>query len=148
MTKLALTLALIFTPAQHHAPRPCATVGACRAELAHARKAVAWQRAARRRLQAHLKAVHRPTIVEAAELAAQALHVDAGEMVSVASCESHLDPYAVNRSSGASGAWQFLRSTWSHTPFARWSPFNPYAQALAVAGIVRVEGWRQWTCRP
>lgn len=140
-------VALLGPPGAAHAP-PCATVLACRADLVEARHAVVWQRSARRRLAAHLRRVHRPVVVEAAQLAARAVGVDAGAMIRVADCESHLDPWARNPSSGAAGPWQFLPSTWQATPFARWPVTNPFAQALAVALIVRREGWRQWVCQP
>lgn len=141
-------VALIGPPAgAAHAP-PCATVLTCRADLVDARRAISWQRSARRRLTAHLRRVHRPEVVEAAQLAARVTGVDPWAMVRVASCESNLDPFAVNPSSGAAGPWQYLPSTWRHTPFASWSPTNPIAAALATALIVRREGWRQWVCQP
>jgi len=89
-------------------------------------------------------------VIEAAQLAARAFGVDAGAMIRVAACETGgtFDPYSVNASSGAAGPWQFLRSTWRATPFARWSPFDPFAAALATAQIVRADGgFRQWSCR-
>jgi hypothetical protein len=65
----------------------------------------------------------------------------------VASCESHYHPNSLNQTSGASGLFQFLPSTWSHTPYASQSPFNPYANALAAAWLYRHSGPGQWSCK-
>jgi hypothetical protein len=146
-----LTAVALLAPLRPHPPAPCPSVPACRSELAHARRAIAWQRHARRSLARHLRAVHRPIVVEAAELAARAFGIDAGAMIRVASCETGgtFDPYARNPSSGALGPWQFLPSTWRSTPFARWSPTNPFASALAAAQVVWADGgWSQWSCKP
>lgn len=67
----------------------------------------------------------------------------------VAECESHYYRYARNRSSDASGVFQFLGSTWARTPAGRagLSVFDPYANA-AMAGYVAARGGRrQWVCR-
>jgi hypothetical protein len=115
------------------------------------RAALRWQRHARHALARHLRRLHQPLVVEAAELAARAFGLDAGSMIAVAACETGgtFDPYSRNASSGALGAWQFLPSTWRSTPFASWSPTNPFAAALATAQIVRADGgWSQWVCRP
>jgi Transglycosylase-like domain len=72
-------------------------------------------------------------------------------MVSVADCETGgtFDPHAVNVRSGAAGLYQFLASTWQHTPYADMSRFDAYANALAAAWLVRKDGgWSEWSCRP
>jgi len=149
MARFLIAIVALVGPPHSTAPAPpCPTVRACRAELAEARRAVDWQRRARRALARHVRAVHRPDVVEAAQLAAVAVGVSPDDMVRVAECESHLDPFARNASSGALGPWQYLPSTWRATRFARWSPTNPIAAALATALIVREQGWRQWVCQP
>lgn len=67
----------------------------------------------------------------------------------VAWCESRYDPGAYNRSSGASGLFQFIPSTWRATPQGRagLSPFDPYANAEAAAWLYRVGGPGHWSCR-
>jgi soluble lytic murein transglycosylase-like protein len=67
----------------------------------------------------------------------------------VAWCESRYQPGAYNRSSGASGLYQFIPSTWRATPQGRagMSPFDPYANAEAAAWLYRVGGPRHWSCR-
>ena len=53
--------------------------------------------------------------------------------MNVAWCESRYHPNSVNSSSGASGLFQFLPSTWAFTPYAGYSPFDPRYNALAAA---------------
>ena len=86
----------------------------------------------------------------AIRLAAAAFGVPYKQLLAVARCETGgtMSPVSRNTASGASGLFQFLGSTWARTPFARFSPFDPVANALAAAKIVSREGWRQWTCRP
>ena len=69
------------------------------------------------------------------------------EMRTVSFCESRWNPRAVGN--GSLGLFQFLPSTWAHTPYAARSVFDPYANAAAAAWLVRKDGgWREWTCRP
>ena len=64
-----------------------------------------------------------------------------------ARCESNLHRYSVNTTSGASGLFQFLPSTWRSTPFGRYSVFDPYANALA-AGWMHTRGrGGEWVCQ-
>lgn len=67
----------------------------------------------------------------------------------VAWCESHYNPYAVNRYSGASGLFQFLPSTWARTPYASRSVFDPVANAQAAAWYYDVTGrtGSPWSCK-
>ena len=64
----------------------------------------------------------------------------------VANCESHYNPLAVNRSSGASGLFQFMPSTWNAN-FPGQNIWDPYAQARGA--LVFYNGGRQsaWTCK-
>jgi hypothetical protein len=86
----------------------------------------------------------------AIRLAASTFHVPEAEMRAVASCETGgtYDRYAQNRSSTASGLFQFLDSTWASQGLAGFSVFDPVANALAAARIVAREGWSQWSCKP
>lgn len=65
----------------------------------------------------------------------------------VARCESNYNPYAVNRSSGASGLFQFLPSTWAGTPQRAQSVFDPLANAQAAAWLYQRYGPSQWSCK-
>jgi hypothetical protein len=63
-----------------------------------------------------------------------------------ARCESGVSTFARNPS-GARGLFQFLPSTWASTPFAGFSIWSPYAQALA-AGWMNTHGrGGEWACR-
>ena len=64
----------------------------------------------------------------------------------VAKCESNYNPYAVNRSSGASGLFQFLPSTWAASPYHAQSVFDPVANAHAAAWLYQRSGPGQWVC--
>ena len=65
----------------------------------------------------------------------------------VAYCESRYHPTSVNSSSGASGLFQFLPSTWAFTPWHQYSPFDPVANAHAAAWLYQRDGPSQWECQ-
>lgn len=65
----------------------------------------------------------------------------------VAKCESNYNPYAVNQSSGASGLFQFLPSTWAASPYRNQSVFDPVANAQAAAWLYQRSGPSQWQCK-
>jgi transglycosylase-like protein with SLT domain len=67
--------------------------------------------------------------------------------INVAYCESRYHPNSVNSSSGAAGLFQFLPSTWSGTPWASQSPFDPVANAQAAAWLYSRYGPRRWVCQ-
>ena len=76
---------------------------------------------------------------------------DPDQMLRVAYCESHYNPYAVNASSGASGLFQFLPSTWAYqsprSGYAGASPFDPIANANTAAMMFANQQSRQWVCK-
>jgi uncharacterized protein YabE (DUF348 family) len=81
--------------------------------------------------------------------AAQGANTD--QLLRVAYCESRYNPGAYNASSGASGLFQFLPSTWAansvRAGFAGTSPFDPVAAANVAAWMfVRGQSY-QWVCR-
>jgi phage shock protein A len=65
----------------------------------------------------------------------------------IAKCESGYNPNAVNRSSGASGLFQFMPATWAHLPWANQSVFNPVANAQAAAYYYQHSGPGPWSCK-
>jgi transglycosylase-like protein with SLT domain len=67
--------------------------------------------------------------------------------MNVAWCESRYHPNSVNSDSGASGLFQFLPSTWSGTPYAHQSPFDPRANAFAAAWLYSHYGPGRWVCQ-
>jgi hypothetical protein len=66
--------------------------------------------------------------------------------INVAYCESRYHPNSVNSSSHASGLFQFMPGTWSGTPWANQSPFDPVANAQAAAWLYSRYGRGRWTC--
>lgn len=74
----------------------------------------------------------------------------AGAALNVARCESGFNPNAYNASSGASGVFQFLHSTWLTTSYAGYSPFNAWANIQAAHQVFVRDGysWREWQCQP
>lgn len=107
-----------------------------------------WEAQKLRRRVRQLERRWRPTSRYAMRLASAAFGVPYRQLERVARCETGgtLSPAAYEPSTGASGLLQFLSSTWRRTPFARFSVFDPVANALAAAQIVAREGWRQWSC--
>ena len=67
--------------------------------------------------------------------------------MNVAWCESRYHPNSVNTDSGASGLFQFLPSTWSGTPYASKSPFDPRANSFAAAWLYSHYGPGRWVCQ-
>lgn len=101
--------------------------------------------------------VRQPSSMEALRLAAVAYSVPLRLLARIAMCEStgsDPDVYpasertlyakAENDSSTAAGLGQFLDSTWSSSPYARFSVFSPYANALAMAHEVAAGHLWQW----
>jgi SLT domain-containing protein len=64
----------------------------------------------------------------------------------VANCESHYNPLAVNRSSGASGLFQFMPSTWNAN-FPGQNIWDPMAQAHAALVFYNAGRQSAWTCK-
>jgi hypothetical protein len=67
--------------------------------------------------------------------------------LNVAWCESRYHPNSINTDSGASGLFQFMPGTWSGTPWASQSPFDPVANANAAAWLYNRYGPGRWTCQ-
>ena len=63
-----------------------------------------------------------------------------------ARCESGLNPYAVNPSSGTQGVFQFMPGTWASTPYGRHSVFSAKWNSLAAAWMHRVGRGGEWEC--
>ena len=69
------------------------------------------------------------------------------DMLRVAMCESNLDPSAVNSSSGASGLFQFMPSTFASTPYADQDIFDAWASANAAGWMWSVGRRNEWECQ-
>ncbi len=67
--------------------------------------------------------------------------VDGAYLVSIASCESSLNPSAVNPA-GYYGLFQFDKTTWAE--YGSGSIFDPAAQASAAAGLIAAGQSSRW----
>jgi hypothetical protein len=116
-----------------------------RAELVEARGRLG---EARRRLSVERRVVlHDPEVVEAINLAC-ATYGYCSTLWSKARCETGgtFDP-RVSNPSGAAGLFEFMPSTWSSTPYGRFSVWSPYASALAAGWMHSVGRGSEWACR-
>jgi hypothetical protein len=100
-----------------------------------------------RRLRRTLRADH--SVGEAISLACTTYAVSCTTLWRKALCETGrtLSSRAYNSSSGASGLFQFLPSTWRSTPYARLSVWSPYANALAAGWMHDRGRGGEWACR-
>lgn len=93
-----------------------------------------------------------PSIQSQILLAAQHFHVDADMLVNVARCESGLRADAVNASSGATGIFQYLDTTWRANALRYWGPWmtdmrrDPMASATLAAWMISQGQLHQWDC--
>src|SRR4051794_4835685 len=138
MKRLVAILALVATllavgsiaarakPPTVRAVCPAGHVQKCRDEIVRLRAAIAWHR---QRAVARWPGDGAAAII----LACHTRHETAArcaEAFTVARCESHLNPLAKNRSSTASGLFQFLSSTWARQGYPAFSVFDPYLNAM------------------
>ena len=76
---------------------------------------------------------------------------DESQLLRVAYCESRYNPNAFNASSGASGLFQFLATTWAansvRAGYAGASVFDPVANANTAAYMFAAGQARQWQCK-
>jgi muramidase (phage lysozyme) len=88
-----------------------------------------------------------PDARTAIEIASKVYGVSYSELMCKAYRESKFYAYAKNKSSTASGMFQFLDSTWASTPFGRYSVFNGWINALAAGWMHHVGRGGEWsTC--
>jgi len=92
--------------------------------------------------------LHRPQVREAVNLAAT-VYGFGSTLWRKANCETGgtFSPTSYNSSSGASGLFQFLPSTWRSTPFGSFSVWSPYANALAAGWMHQAGRGGEWVCR-
>lgn len=83
--------------------------------------------------------------------AAQRWGADPTQLLRVAYCESHYNPNAYNASSGASGLFQFLASTWAansvRAGYGGASVFDAVANANTAAMMFANQQAGQWSCK-
>jgi hypothetical protein len=128
------------------APDAGAQVAALERQLRAERVARRRERRAFRRQLAGVRStmLHRASVGEAINLAT-VVYGNGTTLWRRARCESTLNPYA-SSTSGATGLYQFLPSTWRSTPFGRFSIWSPYAQSLAAAWMIRAGRGSEWQC--
>jgi soluble lytic murein transglycosylase-like protein len=68
----------------------------------------------------------------------------ASSAISVARCESHLDPQAHN-ASGAAGLFQLMPSHWEAQGY---DPYDPVTNTRIARRIYNGTGWSAWVCQP
>lgn len=113
------------------------------------RKAVnGWRKAEadNRRLRAALR--HEPSVQEALTIASIAYRIDRGDLSSTAWCESTHRPHAKNGQ--YLGIMQLGKGFRSASRYFRagLDPHSPYANIMAAAEVIQVQGYRQWECSP
>ena len=83
--------------------------------------------------------------------ASAAYGVSAVQMRRISWCESRWFPGAYNRSSGASGLFQFIPRTWrwasAQAGYGGHSPFEAEANVFSAAWLLRYGGAQHWVCR-
>lgn len=156
---VALVCAFVFGPVTPNAS-PAPTIATYQGKgvlwWAHhavqARKQANARTATIRRLQRVIAG--KVTIQQSIDLAAIAYSVDDATLRRKASCESTGGHgYAANATGPLDGGehpqglFQFKPSTWATTPYARFSPYDPLAAALA-AGWMHAHGrGGEWACK-
>jgi hypothetical protein len=131
-----------------------------RARVRKLQAAVEWQKTERHRVTARMLArIRSPQpFVYSAKLAYLACRVfvpaggycpPANELVAQGSCESGLSLDDPNPASTASNWLQYLDGTWANNKGGQlgWYKLDPMAVAIVTEGIVRQQGWRQWSCQ-
>ena len=71
------------------------------------------------------------------------------QAVSVATCESSLNPNAYNPVPPyAMGLFQIAKGTWAESGIGRGNPYNPTDNAQAARRLYNRQGWAPWACKP
>ncbi len=68
------------------------------------------------------------------------------DLVDLARCESTYNPSAYNRSSGATGLFQYKDMTWGTTPYCNEDIWDVEAQTLATIWMFEHNRFREWEC--
>lgn len=71
------------------------------------------------------------------------------QAVSVATCESSLNPNAYNPAPPyAMGLFQIAKGTWAESGIGKGNPYNPTDNAQAARRLYNRQGWAPWACQP
>lgn len=88
----------------------------------------------------------RKTTIQIIEDAMAAKGFTMYNLVDLARCESTYNPNAYNKSSGATGLFQYKKSTWGTTPYCNEDIWDPKAQTLATIWMFEHNRFREWEC--
>ena len=71
------------------------------------------------------------------------------QAISVATCESSLNPNAYNPAPPyAMGLFQIAKGTWAEAGIGKGNPYNPTDNAQAARRLYNRQGWAPWVCQP
>jgi murein L,D-transpeptidase YcbB/YkuD len=71
------------------------------------------------------------------------------QAVSVATCESSLNPNAYNPAPPyAMGLFQIAKGTWAEAGIGSGNPYNPTDNSNAARRLYNRQGWAPWVCQP
>jgi murein L,D-transpeptidase YcbB/YkuD len=71
------------------------------------------------------------------------------QAISVATCESSLNPNAYNPAPPyAMGLFQIAKGTWAEAGIGKGNPYNPTDNAQAARRLYNRQGWAPWACQP
>lgn len=123
----------------------CASVRACRTEIAHKQQAIRWERQQHLRVQKQLAIRWQPNVVAAIRLASNVSGVSFQRLWTISGCESTHNPLDVLGQ--YQGLFQLGRYHRSFPDLRGLSPFDPYANAMHAALFIARHGESQWSCR-
>lgn len=140
--------AALATDAATPAPTPVSKEARPTVPHAKFRTAVLGWRAARARADRLERVLrHDPTVQEAITLASIVYRIDRDDLSSTAWCESRHRPDA--RNGQYVGLMQLGDGFRGASPFfPALDPWSPYANVMAAAHVISVQGYRQWECGP
>jgi hypothetical protein len=72
-------------------------------------------------------------------------HQSPAQALAISYRESRWNPRATNSSSGAAGLFQFMPTTWAHTPYRKHSPYHPRWASLAAMWLWSKGGYHHWS---
>lgn len=75
--------------------------------------------------------------------------IDPARPLRIAKCESGYNQFAKNKSSSASGIFQFLNKTWASKPLAKQgkSVFDAPANVQTAVWLMSLGKWQMWQCK-
>jgi hypothetical protein len=97
--------------------------------------------------QKRCKHASRAEVTRLIKKAAKRYNQSPKAMLRVATCESNLDPCAVNQRGKSYGLFQFIKSTWKSTPYGNKNIFDAKANAMAAGWMWKQGRKNEWVCK-